>query len=587
VGKRENSVANSREPATVSARLARVRSCSRREVNDSGLEPMKKPNKTRKPSSGKARAQKRKKAASSIRNIVQDMDEETLAQLRQMLQTEMDFADDAFGDDDPVELFAEYIDACARDDADEDDKNELLADLAMGLGALNIDANGGDREAREKIQAIHDLLDHAIENHALRGVDLMIAIKALADAGWAIPEHQKQAVAASLQAAPPDPNGAGVGDLVSSLLELANQVDQNPFELHEHLNSLTATLPPEASVAMLSALIGAGGMPAIEQAVAGFALHPDAGVARAMCEALAASAARAPVASMQIERLVRIRSWLPADRQAPLDTAIRAMRLNALPPARADLPKAIKCYRSACDGAGTSSLFVTQKTGARDYQIATVMVKVGGVADALVLRELPKSAMDEMVRQMKSSMPTAETDLAGVARMLELAVADNFASGNLPPFKLVEVAESLGLGPIHPDHSSPMDIIAGLLTDLPPEQTNPVAAARAHADMLDNEFADQWFEAGEALEDLLYPIKGSERRVAKLMKDYMPDRRPFWVRQCAMSALALHFDQGKPNARWKQLALVGRDIASGAPLDQVPLMRQIAEVSVEAFESQL
>jgi hypothetical protein len=547
---------------------------------------MKKPKKTVKPSSGKARAQKSKKTASPVRNIVEGMDEDMLAQLRQVLQTEMDFAGDPFDGEDPVELFAEYLDACVQGDADEDDRNELLVDLLIGLNGLNIDANGGDRQAREKIQAIHDLLDEAIENQTLRGPDLMITVKTFAEAGWAIPDRHKQAVAAALEAAPPDSNGPSASALVSSLLELANQVDQNPFEIHEHLNALTAALPAEASIAVLSALIGARSAPAIEQAVAGFALHLDAAVARAMCEALVASAERAPVASMQIERLVRMRAWLPAARQAPLDAAIRAMRLNALPPAKVDLPKVIKCYSSACDGAGTRSLFVTQKTGPRDYQIATVMMKVAGVADALVLRELPKSVMDEMVREMKSSMATAETDLAGVTRMLGLAVADNFASGNLPPFKLVEVVESFGLGPIHPDHSSPMDIIATLLADLPPEQTNPAAVARAHADMLDNEFADHWFEVGDALEDLLYPIKGSERRVATLMKDYLPDRRQFWVRQCAISALALHFDQGKSNARWKQLALVGRDIASGASLDEIPLMRQIAEVSVEAFESQ-
>ena len=93
--------------------------------------------------------------------------------------------------------------------------------------------------------------------------------------------------------------------------------------------------------------------------------------------------------------------------------------------------------------------------------------------------------------------------------MFELAIADNFASGDLPPFKLVEVVESLGLGPVHPDHASPMEIITGLLADLPPEQTNPAAVARAHADLLDSDFKYQWFEAGEALEDLLYPVKGS------------------------------------------------------------------------------
>jgi hypothetical protein len=215
------------------------------------------------------------------------------------------------------------------------------------------------------------------------------------------------------------------------------------------------------------------------------------------------------------------------------------------------------------------------------------MMKLAGVADAVVLPELSKSVMDDMVRQMKSSMPVMETDLAGVTRMLGLAIADNFASGNLPPFKLVEVVESLGLGPVHPDQASPMEIITGLLAELPPEQTNPAAVARAHADILDSEFAYQWFEAGEALEDLLYPVKGSKARVAKLIKTYLPERRSFWARLCAISALALRGNEKARHSPWKQLALVGRDIASDLPLDQIPLMKQVAEISVQAFESRL
>ena len=211
------------------------------------------------------------------------------------------------------------------------------------------------------------------------------------------------------------------------------------------------------------------------------------------------------------------------------------------------------------------------------------MMKLAGVVDAVVLPELSKSAMDDMVRQMKSSMPVMETDLAGITRMLRLAIADNFTSGNLPPFKLVEVVESLGLGPVHPDHASPMEIVTGLLAGLPPEQTNPTAVARAHADILDSEFKYQWFEVGEALEDLLYLVKGSKQRVAKLMKAYLPERRFFWARLCAISALAMRGDDKMRHSPWKQLALVGRDIASDLPLDQIPLMKQAAEITVRAF----
>jgi hypothetical protein len=56
---------------------------------------------------------------------------------------------------------------------------------------------------------------------------------------------------------------------------------------------------------------------------------------------------------------------------------------------------------------------------------------------------------------------------------------------------------------------------------------------------MESEFSDQWFEAGEELENLLYPVKGFKQRVAKLTKTYLPERRIFWARLCAISALAL------------------------------------------------
>jgi hypothetical protein len=546
---------------------------------------MKKANKAGKPSKTKAPASKGNRQIDPILDIMKNMDEDLLAMLLQSMQKEIGSGPELFGPEDPVDLFSEYLQGCAQGNVDDNEKDELFADLVEVLGELKVDSNGGDPEARGKIQAIYDLLDNAIEGHSLQVPDLMMTGKILSDAGWVVPDSLKQAMTEALQSPPPDMEGVGGKDLVSTVLDVADEAGQNPFEVFEYLNSLLASFPPEASGMLLSELV-AGKKAMIDQAVAGFLLHADAVLARIVAEALAASATKTPVESLLIERLVRMRPWLPQARQVQLDATIRAMRVNALPPVKTDLPKVIKCYVSVCDGSGTRSLFVTQRGGAR-YQLASVMMKLAGVADAMVLSELPKSAMDDIVRQMKSSTPVTETDLAGVARMLGLAVADNFTSGSPPPFKLVEVVESLGLGPVHPDFASPTEIIMGLLADLPPEQTNATAVAKAHADILDGEFAYQWFEAGEALEDLLYPVKGSKQRVAKLMKAYLPERRAFWARQCAISALAMHGDEKTRRSAWKQLALVGRDIASDRPLDQIPLIKQVAETSVRAFERRL
>jgi hypothetical protein len=198
---------------------------------------MKKP-RNKKPPKKKAPASRGKKPASPLLDVLANIDDDTLAMMmRQAMQGETGFDPSMFDEADPVELFSEYLDACAQDEVDEEERNELLEDLVPELNALKIDSNGGHRESREKIQAIHDLLDDAIENHALQSVDLMITAKAFADAGWLVPDSLKQAVAKALQTgsdAPREESFTG-NDIVSSLLEAADVIGQNPFDLHDHL----------------------------------------------------------------------------------------------------------------------------------------------------------------------------------------------------------------------------------------------------------------------------------------------------------------------------------------------------------------
>ena len=377
----------------------------------------------------------------------------------------------------------------------DDEIAETLEELAIELGDLKVASNGGDREAREKMQAIYDLLDDAIEARSMEPIDFMLTGKLLTDAGLSVPDSLRQVLLEALQGAQPDNHDAAAGSIVSLLLELADQTDQNPFDVYAQLNSMLAAFPPQASALILFELIAAKNA-VIAQAVAGFVLHSEAVLAQAAAEALAVHAKQTPVESSLIERLVRMRPWLPSARQAQLDAAIRALRSNALPPVKHEMQKLIKCYVSVCDGSGARTLFATQRLGAR-YQFVCAMMKTSGVDDAKALPDLPKSEMDDIIRQLKSSMPVMETDLAGIARMLELAIAENAASGTLPPFALIEVVERLGLGPIHSNNATPIELITSLLADLPSEQTNKAAVARANVDILDSELGHQWFEAGE------------------------------------------------------------------------------------------
>jgi len=546
---------------------------------------MKKAKKANKPPKAKAKAPARKseKQVNPILDLLKNMDEDVVAMLRQTIQQEMSLGSGFLDSDDPVDLFAELLEGCAGGDVDDDEKNELLADLVEALSNVKVDSNGGDREARKKIKTIYEMLDNSIEGQKLHSIDLIMIGKIFTDAGLTVPDSLKQAVSAMRHDAPPEACDAAGSDLVSSLAELAEQTGQNAFGVYELVNSFLVSFPTEATVGLLRELIGAKNA-AIDGAVVGFVLHPDAVVSRSVAEALAA--AETQVESSLVQRLVIMRPWLPQTRQTHLDAAIRAMRTRELPPADTAQPKLIQCYASVCDGSGARTFFVTQRFGRR-YQLTSVMMKPAGVADAMVIPDLSKSQIDDIVNEMKLSAPMLKTDLSGVARMLALAIADNLACGNPPPFKLVEAVESLGLGAVQPDHASPIEIITSLLADLPPEQTNPAAVRRAHAEVLDSNFMYQWFEADEALEDMLLPVKGSKARVAELMQAFLPERRLFWARQCALSALAMRGDKIATDAPWREFALVGRDIASDLPLDQIPLMKRIAEISVQVLEQSL
>jgi hypothetical protein len=153
------------------------------------------------------------------------------------------------------------------------------------------------------------------------------------------------------------------GHILSSLLKVADQARQNPFDVYEYLNSLLASLPTQASVMLLHGLI-ADKLAVIDHVVAGFVLHRDALLAQSAVEALAAFARQTPVVSSLIERLVRTRPWLPQSRQVQRGAALGAMPLIALPPVTVKSPKIIRCYVSVCDETGRRSLFVTQKDSA-------------------------------------------------------------------------------------------------------------------------------------------------------------------------------------------------------------------------------
>lgn len=459
--------------------------------------------------------------------------------------------------------------------------------LEAALNDLRIAGNGGGVTGRASLAEAYRAVETAVTAKDLAPGVLMLIARAFAQAGLDAGPALKEAVIAGTEAGfSYDPTPPGRGELAEQLAPLAEALDQDPFAVHAELAASGAAFPSEHRAAMAGEL-ATSTFPAVRDAALGFLLDSDPAPGIAVLDALVGQARRHPLPSRLVERLVSLRPWLPPARQAKLDATIRALRANTASPLPAPRVEVTRLLASLCDGAGAQSLFALLKTGRR-FALASVLIKTDvGVADAWVRENMPKREADSIIAQIKGATEAVTVSISFVNMRLADALAINLARRSPPPFGLLQVTEALGLGLLRPSEISPMELAAQLLAGLPPDQTGPDATRAAHADAADwpelFETVGSWFEAGEAVEELLRAIPSRRERIEAVLTRHLPGRRLFWAERCAWMAATLKGSATDDSEEWLNFALVARDLASGEPLADAALFGVIGETTVDVF----
>jgi hypothetical protein len=361
----------------------------------------------------------------------------------------------------------------------------------------------------------------------------------------------------------------------------------NPACSIDESASTAAAFPTEHHAAMAGALAWSDNE-AVREAALGFAFSPDRAASAAALVAITRQARSGLVSSKTVDRLVRMRPWVSERRRADIDTAVRALRPKAAPPRPREPWEPRIVLASLCDGAGAQSLFALTKRGRR-FALACLLVKTEvGVADAWVRESMTKAEADALIAQIVAGAEAVESSIGFLEQRLADALAINVARDVPPPFGLLHVVETLGLGALHPESVSPSAMAELLIAELPPERTDTAAAQRAHRASArwqeKFETTATWFDAGDAVEGLLRPLKTRKRRIEAVLEQLLPARRLFWAGRCAWMAATLKAAAIEGDNTWSEFALVARDLGGGKPLGAMPLATRIAAATVEAFE---
>ena len=460
--------------------------------------------------------------------------------------------------------------------------------LEGALGTLRLQANGGDVDAEHAIDEVRNRVDQAVGKSDVAPEVLMLLARSFAraelDPGRSVQHAMVNAMEAQSRTGA---TALSPEELSAHFAELAAALDNDPFAIYAELASTAAAFPTEHHAAMARAFLSSENE-AMREAALGFSFSPDQQASSAGLDDIAQQACSGLVPRKTLDRLVRMRPWFSEMRRPNIDTAVRALRPKAAPPLPPDRWETRGVLASLCDGAGAQSLFALTKRGRR-FALACLLIKTEvGVADAWVREGMTKAEADALITQIVAGAEAVESSLAFLEQRLADALAINVARDLPPPFGLLHVAETLGLGPLHPESLSPWVMAESLIADLPPERTDASAAQRAHraSARWEEKFETvaTWFEAGEPVEALLRPFKTRKRRIEAVLEQLLPARRIFWAERCAWMAATLKETGPEGDNTWSEFALVARDLGGEKPLETIPLARRIAGATVEAFE---
>ena len=458
--------------------------------------------------------------------------------------------------------------------------------LSLALSQHSLDVNGGRSDARRALDGVSASLAAEIAKSPIPPDGLMLIARCFADANCDPGPALKDALRAAIAANPAQQMDLGPAEFAAQFDDMAKLLDHDPVAIHSEVCAITAALPPELR-AILASAMATSKTPSLVGAALGFVLDADDAIARDVLAALGMAGSRERISSQTVERLVRMRPWLPATRHDMLDAAVRTLRRRVAPsvaviPARLD-----HVVVTLPDGSGAASIFVTTQHGTK-FNLNLVLLKSGkGIVDAWVDRGMSKRATAAKLYEIGERIGTIPVSFAFATRMLSNGLAQNLAGARPPPLGLLEVVENLGLARVPAESSPPEILVAELLHGLPASRTDGQASAVAAEDSAGwgSRFrgVDMWFEANETVDGVLGKVTGRRARFTAVMAQVLPPRRDFWVERCAWLAATLH--EQPDFGGWIDVALVARALAAGAALPTVGLMNAIAMTTVEAFEA--
>ena len=352
-----------------------------------------------------------------------------------------------------------------------------------------------------------------------------------------------------------------------------------------------ALMPPDGSVALAAGLMASAHPLLIELAVL-MLLHPEPDVRRQLPDVYRDPTCLNRINPLGLRRLIGLRNWLPAAERPGIDALIEDARRAGMNSASLSPTKPIGAYASAVDGAGTQALWLAVKDGKR-YRLESVLLKQReGIREAFSRSDLKKRELDANVSHLTKNGIAIAVDSDYLHRSIKHAIAAGGDTGKVPPPQLLVANEWAGGGYWKPEAISAADEIERLRAS-EPDSFTPEREQRALLNAGNWPrafgFGGSWFEDDACVEDLLREHIGKPERwtqrlpqaASTILSRMLEEKRDIWTERLVLMALWSAAARTRPPVLWQDFLINAIQLQQATPLTEIPLMRAIAERTVE------
>ncbi len=452
--------------------------------------------------------------------------------------------------------------------------------LAHGLEHVRYAVERNDIQAIDLLARLQQHLMSRAEGGRIAAPILLLILKQFASAKLDVGNGLRDLIQQHLEFAAENQPASELSAGEDHFARLAEDLGHDPFAIHACLDESAESMSEEIRAGMVMAMFG-NAAPSLREAALGFLLTGSPSARTKLAEMIVLAAPHGLVTPTMLRRMIAVRNWLPVEEQQSLDRAIRATRKAGVACAPAPRPHLQSVLASGIDGSGGLTVLAIATEGGNPV-VAGLLVKQGfGVRDAWVRRGVSPAELRDLLADVGSEISLAPSTVDFATLVVRQFLATNLESKDLPPFGLLDFAEVTGISDLNPRLCSVEELVAQLCSDVESARLSPGAISKTLRESADwaDEIAtlDTWFEDDVA--KVIGPKRSARaKQLAVLLAGPLRARRRLWAERAAWMALSLKYQ--RTSADWQGFAIVARELLGVRPLDEIGLMKAVADTTL-------